>query len=503
MSTPASGADPTAPTVVEADILDTPEAGRRVMVGGAVRIGGYGLGLIASVLAARVLFEYMGAVDYGRFSTVIALVSGLQVLTDLGMASLGVREYSQRTGEDRDRFMRVLLGMRLVTTVLLLTTTAIAALLLGYDADMVIGAVLMGIAVSIGAFSGTVATPLYAAIRMGVVTGIDVGRQVATAIGYVILAAVGAGLVAFLGITIPVSIGMLAVTFMLVRGSVPLRPILAPSAWRDLVMPTLTFALATAAGSLYVYGAMVLTELVVSEVETGMFGAAFRVYIILAAFPALLVSTAFPVLSRAARDDRERLRYAAQRLVESSALLGGAAIVGLVLGAEPVILAIATDKFADAIPLLRIQGIALALTFVIATFGFTLMALHRHRAIIVCNLAALAVSGTTVLLLGSSYGAEGASYGVLLGETTLLASYVIALRLGDDPIHIDFRRVALLVPPLAVALCCWFLPIPAVAQTVVGLAVYGAGLVVMRAIPDELVAVLPPSVVSRLRSRSE
>lgn len=502
MSVPSAEPPVPAGAAATGDVLDTAEAGRRVMIGGVVRLTGFGIGLIASVIAAGVLIRYMGKVDYGRFSTVIALVNGLQIVTDLGMASLGVREYAQRSGADRDRFMRVLLGLRIATTVLLLTTTSIAALLLGYDEEMVVGAVLLGVGASISALSGTVGVPLAAEIRMGVVTGIDVARQVATAAAYVALAAIGAGLVAFLGIAVPIAAVVLLVTFGFVRGTVPLRPILAPRAWRDLLLPTVTFALAAAAGSLYVYGAMVLTELVVSDVETGLFAAAFRIYIILSTFPVLLVTTAFPVLSRAARDDRERLRYAAQRLVEGTALLGGAAIVGLVLGAEPIIVTLATDRFAGAIPVLRIQGVALAITFVIATFGFTLMALHRHRAIIVCNLAALSVSATTVLLLGSSNGAQGAAVGVLLGEATLLTSYLLALRSGPEPMRFDVVRIALILPPLLAGLACWFVPAPPVVQTILGLLVYLVGLLVLRALPAELVGVLPGPLGRLLRTRA-
>ncbi|MDO9353470.1 MAG: oligosaccharide flippase family protein, partial [Solirubrobacteraceae bacterium] len=448
------GAAPVAPP--PGDVLDSAEAGRRVMVGGMMRIGGYGLGLIASVIAAAVVFRYFGKDDYGRFSTVLALVTGLQIVTDLGITSLGVREYAQRTGEDRERFMRVLLGMRLVTTVLLLISTTAAALVFGYDETMIAGAALLGFAASIGAVSSTVGIPLAAEIRMGVITGIDVARQVATGVAYVALAAGGASMLVFFGVSVPIYLAVLATTFFFVRGTVPLRPIIDPRAWGELIAPTITFALASAAGSLYVYGAMVLTELVTDRVETSLFGAAFRVYIIISAFPVLLVTTAFPVLARAARDDRQRLTYAAQRLVEGTAILGGATVIALVIGAEPIILTLAGDKFGDAIVSMRIQGVALAITFVIATFGFTLMALHRHRAIIVCNALALTVSATTVLTLGSAHGADGASVGVLLGETTLLTAYLVALRLGPEPMRFSLDRLVRIVLPLTLGLACWF-----------------------------------------------
>jgi O-antigen/teichoic acid export membrane protein len=485
MTEAGSGPDP------GGDVLDTAEAGRRVLVGGAVRIAGYGVGLIASILAAAVVIRHLGTVDLGRFNTVIALVTGLQIVTDLGMTSLGVREYSQRTGDDRDRFMRVLLGMRLVTTALLLVVVTVVAVVLGYDHAMIVGTVLLGISASISALNSTVGIPLAAEIRMGVVTAIDVARQVGIGIGYVLLTFTSAGIVAFLGISIPVYLLVLLATYAFVRGSVPLRPIIQPRAWGDLIRPTFAFALASAAGSIYVYGAMVLTELVVNDVQTSLFAAAFRVYIVVSAFPVLLVTTALPVLSRAARDDHERLGYASRLLVEGTALLGGATLITLVLGARPIMSALAGAGFSGAVPVLRIQGTALAITFVIAALGFTLIALHRHRAIIVCNLLALSVSGTTVLTLGHTHGAEGAAVGVLLGELTLATSYTVALVRGTPSMKPDVRGIARAAPPLAIALACWFLPISPILSTAIALVLYCAGLIVVRALPEELIVVLP------------
>ncbi len=469
------------------DVLDTAEAGRRVLTGGALRIGGYALGLLASMASAAVMLRYLGEIDYGKFGVVTALITIVQFVTDLGMTTLGVREYSQRTGEDRDRFMRVLLGMRLATTALIVSASTALAVILGYDSEMLAGAVLLGVAAGISALAGTIAIPLQVEIRMGIVTGIDVARQVGTAIAYVALSVAGAGLVAFFGVSVPIYVLVLLAFYVFVRGSIPLRPEFDLDEWKRLLRPTVVFALASAVGAIYVYGAMVLTEIVTSDLETGYFAAAFRVFIIIATFPALVAATAFPLLSRAARDDHDRLEYAGQKLFEGSAILGGAALVGLVLGAEVVIDVLAGPRYEPSIPVLRIQGAALALTFVISSFGFTLLALHRHRAIIVANLCALTVSATAVLTLGSTHGALGASWGVLLGETTLATGYLVALgALRPKP-----GTALRVVPAVVAALLCWFLPLPPVAIVTLGLLVYAAGLMLCRAVPDEILELVP------------
>jgi O-antigen/teichoic acid export membrane protein len=483
--------EPDAPDPHVGDVLDTPEAGRLVVRGGALRVGGFVTGLLASLVGAALVTRHLGPEDYGRYQTVVALVTIVQAVTDLGMATLGLREYAQRTGADRERFMRVLLGMRLALTSVGVVLAMLVSWALGYDGQMILGAGLLGVGLIFSVLYGTLSIPLANDLRMGAVTGLDVARQVAVAALFVLLVVLGSGVVGFLAATIPVHFALVFATLVLVHGRVPLRPTFDRAQWLALVRPTITFALATAVGSLYVYAALVLTSLVSTKYQTGLFGASFRVYLIAASVPGVLVTTAFPLLSRAARDDRARLRYATQRLFEGTAALGGAALITCVLGAAPIIAVVAGSDYDGAIPVLRIQGAALAMTFVISTWGFTLLAMHRHREMIRANVVALVISAVTVLLLAHTHGAQGAAFGTLLGETWLAFGYVWGIAGGDRAMRPRVGVVARVVPAVALGLLPWFLPVPDAVATILGLGIYGAGLLLLGGLPEEIREHLP------------
>lgn len=475
------------------DILDTPEAGRRVVRGGALRVVGFVAGVGASVVGAALVTRHLGPATYGRYQTVVALATIVQTVTDLGMTSLGLREWSQARGAERERFMQVLLGLRLAMTVAGIALATVAAVVLGYRGDMIAGTAVMGLGVMVGVLGATLTVPLGAELRMGVVTGLDVGRQVATTVLLVALVVIGTTrLVPYTAVVAPANAIVVVGSLWFLRGRLSMRPMFDLRAWMALVRPSISFALAVAVGSMYVYAALVLTQLVTSAHETGIFAASFRVYAIAAAVPGVLVTTAFPVLSRAARDDRARLAYATQRLFEGTALLGGAALVALVLGAGPIISVVAGPKFAAAATVLRLQGVALAMTFVIVTWGFSLMALHRHRVMILLNVVGLVVSMTTVLILARSHGAVGAAWGTLLGELTLATGYGFALARSAAELRPRFGRVVRLAPALAASLLVGLLVgLPAVAATAVGLVLYGALALIAGAVPDEITEHLP------------
>ena len=83
VSAPVSGGAITQPDVPDppiGDVLDTPEAGRRVVRGGALRVGGFVAGLSASLVGAALVTRHLGPADYGRYQTVVALVTIVQAV---------------------------------------------------------------------------------------------------------------------------------------------------------------------------------------------------------------------------------------------------------------------------------------------------------------------------------------------------------------------------------------------------------------------------------------
>lgn len=488
-----SAVDPAAvaPVTPEAaDVLDSAQAGRLVVRGGALRGAGFAAGTLLSVLGAAVLTRHLGPRDYGRYQSVVGLVAIVQVMTDVGLATLGTREFAQRRGADRVEFVRLLLGLRMVLTGLGVGLAALAALALGDDGQMVAGAALAGLGLLVVVIQGTLAIPLNVELRMGAVTALDVLRQALVVALTVGLVAAGAGIVPFLAMTIPVHLVLLVLTARLVRDGVPRRPSFDRRRWAALLRPTLTFSLATAVGVIYVYTALLLTGLVTSAAQTGQFAAAFRVYVILAAVPGVLVTTAFPVLARAARDDRARLASAVQRLAEGAALLGGATGLGTIVGAPAIVEVVAGPRYHDAIAVLRIDGVALLLTFVIAPWGFTMLADHRQRPLLAANLLAFATSALTVLVLARGHGAQGAAWGTLLGECVLAAAYYVALAQGERALRPGTRRALRVIPAFGVGLLPLATGLPSVPATALSLGLYAGAALVLRAVPTEALALL-------------
>jgi O-antigen/teichoic acid export membrane protein len=475
------------------DVLDTPAAGGRVIRGSILRTGSYVAGMALSLLGAALMIRHLGVADFGKYVVVTSLVGIVGGISEAGMTNIAVREYTTRSGMDRHSLMANLLGLRIAVTVVGIAAAIVFAIGAGYERVMVIGTLLAGLGLLLTTVQQTISVPLGASLRFGWVSGLDFIRQAGLVAVILLLVAGGAGLLAFLAAPIPIAIVVLLLSIVLVRGLVPLLPAFHRRAWVAILRLAAAYSAATAVSSVYVYAAVIVTSLVASEQESGYLGAAFRVFLILLAVPALLTTTAFPVLARAARDDRERFGYALQRLFDTAAIVGSWLALMTVVGASLAIDVLAGKSFADSVPVLRIYGVAVAFACVALTFGFALVSLHRHVTILVAAVIALAMSIVLTLVLVPVIGAEGGAVATLAVEASIAGLYAWTLfARGDFKLELGVLARVTVATAAAAAL----LLVPALGPAlliVLGSAVFFGLLWLLGGVPKEILEALRPA----------
>jgi O-antigen/teichoic acid export membrane protein len=476
---------------VPPDLLDTSAAGPAAIRGGALRIAAFTAGTVAGVASAAFLFRHLGVVQTGRYQLAIALVAIVAGVTDLGLSAIGVRELSIRTGPERDDVARNLLALRLVLTAVgALAITAFAALA-GYGSTLTLGVALASIGLILQSMQAALTMSLMSDLRLGLVAALEVLRASLVAALIIALVAAGAHLLAFLAVTIPVGLLVLVLNAWAVRGRIPLRPAFHPAKWWSVIREVLPYSAAVAAGTLYFYLAIILVSLLASSVDVGYFGVSTRVIQILLLVPGLAVTAAFPIFARAARDDRVRLAYALGRVFEVSLLLGILVAICLVIGASLAIRVVAGPRFAPASSLLAIQGVGLGASFVGAVWSFGLLSLGRYRAILAINAFALLVGGSLIAALVALDGARGAAVATAVTELVLALLSGAALARSDRSLTPPLR----IVPPAAaaagLAAATTLVDLPVLASVALASATYLLALLGMRALPSELIELLP------------
>ncbi|MGH2763021.1 MAG: oligosaccharide flippase family protein [Thermoleophilaceae bacterium] len=468
-------------------VLDTPAAGPLIIRGGVLRVVAYATGVLLTVVSAALMIRHLGVTDFGRFATVTALVGIVAGLAEAGLTTIGVREYSVREGSARDRFMANLVGLRLVIATLGAGVAVGFAAIAGYEDVMIVGTLVAGAGLVVLIAQATLTIPLQAALRLGAVSGLDLARVVATVALVIAFVVADAGLVAFLAVSVPAAGAALVLTIPLARGTMPMLPRLDLAEWWPLLRDALPVTAASVIGVVYYRVAIIVTSLVASSGETGYFGASFRIVEVLIAVPGLLVISAFPLLARAARDDRARFGYALQRMFEVALILAVGTALAVAAGAEIAIDVVAGEEFGPSVEVLQIQGIGLAATFLVATWGFALLSLRAHVAILAANASALALVVVLTLALAPDLGAKGAAIATVVAEIALATIYGLVLMRGQP----ELRVSAAIAPRVLVAgalggLVAVVSELPVLATFAGTMVTYLVVLLALRAFPKEL-----------------
>jgi O-antigen/teichoic acid export membrane protein len=473
------------------DILSSSAAGPAAARGGALRVGGYLVAVLVSSLSAALLFRHLGKINAGLYVTATSLVAIVGSFSDLGLTGVGVREVSTLPPNQGWALARDLLGLRITLTLI----GGVAVTLIAWVAysDLVAAGVALAAAgLVLQVIQDNASIPLTVGLRLGSLSALELTRQVLSTLLIVALVLLGAGLVPFLGVSIPVGIVTLALMMRLVRGVRRLAPTFKWERWRPLILAMLPYSVAIAASTLYLRVSILLVSALSSRTQLGYFGASFRIVEVLTMVPALLAGSALPIFARAAQDDHNRLGYALGRVFEVALIVGAWVAVSIAVAAPLMIAVIGGPEFKDAAPVLAFQGVSVGAMFVSLVWANGLLGLGLYRQIMVINVAALAFNALLVAFLIPIDGARGAAIGTAMAEIVAGMAQLLVLVHKRPNLRPSVRVLA----PVALASALGLAPLsltgwPTITRLLASTALFGACVLLTRALPDEVLALLP------------
>ncbi len=483
---PESEGTATLPT----DVLDRPEAGAKVIRGGAVRGISYGATILLTAAVVPLMTRHLGVADFGRFviaSSVVMLVAGI---TEFGLSGIGTREYALAAPGERRELLANLLGLRTVLTLAGLAVAALLMVLGGYPRVVIAGMLVSGFGLMLLNVQQTYSISLTAQLDWGAASIFELINSAVVAAGTVLLVLIGAQLFPFFLVSVASSAAALVACAVYLRRRVSLLPRFEVSAWRGLAHDALPYAAAATVAIFYPRIGLLVVSLISDAHQTGYYSTAYKVVEVIGGTSGLIANSAFPLFARAGRDDHERLRYAVGKVGDTALIAGAYVTLSLVVAAPFVIEVIGGKGFEPAVPVLRLQALALLGGFLAATWSYTLLSLRMHGALLRVTLAALVVSVALSVALVPSLGAEGASIASAVSELAVAGGYLLALARGHTPMRPSLAALPRVALAVAVGACALLLPLPSIAQWAIASTAYLALIVLLRVFPVELVHVL-------------
>jgi O-antigen/teichoic acid export membrane protein len=474
-----------------ADVLDRPDAGAKVIRGGAIRGVVYVATIVLTGATVPLMTRHLGVADFGRFvtaSTVVTIVAGV---TELGLSGVATREYALAPVSERRSLLANLLGLRSALTLIGLALATPLMLLAGYPSVVVGGMLVSGAGLMLLNVQQTYSISLTAQLKWGVASLFELINTFVVAAATVLLVVISAHLFSFFFVSVVSSAAALAASIVYLRRNISLLPRFDVGMWRALLRDTLPYSAAVMVGILYPRIGLIAVSAISDAHQTGYYSTAFKVVEVIGGTSGLIASSAFPIFARAGRDDHERLRYAMSRVGDTVLIAGAYITLSLLVAAPFVIEFIGGKGFGAAVPVLRLQAFALLGGFLGTTWSYALLSLRMHGSLLRVTLAGLVMSIGLSAAFVPPLGARGASIAAIISEFVVAGGYLLAL-LRSQP-HLRPGAAVMLRVALAtvVGAGVLLLPLPSIVLWVIASAIFIALLLITRALPAELLHLLP------------
>jgi O-antigen/teichoic acid export membrane protein len=475
-------------------------------------IGSRAVGNAAMLLVARVLSRAIALVTFfatanllgpssnGQFQATITYVSLVSILIDLGFNTLYTRE-GARHPQEIPRYLRNILSTRAVFALPALAVLALTLHLSGLRSLLVPACFVM----ILSAYSNVLRSTFYATGILTYEAIAIIGESIVLLGGTLLGVLTHRGVDYFLWCYV-VMYGLGSAYFATVISA---RRMVRWGWEFDLAFlgswlrKSLPFAMAFIITTLYFKIDVPILLYFRSFTEFGWYNFAYKPFEALLFVPITILNVAFPVLSIYHTQSADRLLNATQRFYRVLLALGFPISVGTVVLARGINgLFDRSGQFEPAAAALAILGAGIFLMFVTNAFNAALNAADRQVLFTWAALVSLFVNVSLNLLLVPAYGYLGAAWATNLTELALLTTGWLLVRrvLGTVPIlRLSWRIVA---AGLLMGAVLWVFFRGANGWSVavailVGMLVYGAGLLLFRAVDAEEFALARRALLGR------
>src|SRR5205823_12270718 len=211
------------------------------------------------------------------------------------------------------------------------------------------------------------------------------------------------------------------------------------------------YALGLTIASIYFYVTVIVMSLIATARQTGLFGTSFRITQVALTIPGLLLTALFPLMARTPPTASDETVGATRGLGD---MVGKVFKVGVICGvwmsfavalSAPFLIRLVGGSDAKAaVPVLRIQSVALVVSFLSTASAFHLVSMPRYRPLLIASACGLAVNILLAVVLVSALGARGGAIADVVSEV-LMAIGLTAVLMRAVPGH---QINARFVPPV-------------------------------------------------------
>lgn len=400
---------------------------------------------LISLVVIIYLARYLGVVDFGKYNFIFAYLAFFNVITDLGLQAILVREMA-RDPAIASKLIGNAYIIRLILTVIAVASSLVVITLMSYPMDTTWYTYIASLSLLFISFSDFYRTIFEANLRMEYNTIAKLVFKVVSAglILWIIFVLQGTLTQILLALVFSEGIKML-ISYSFSRRFVRPRFEIDFGMWKYLLKECLPLALSSVIMIIYFRIDVVMLSIMQGDAAVGLYSAAYKLCEPLSVIPGALLISIFPIMSALFKTSKEKLVKTYKLSFKYILIITLPIVIGTTLIADKIIFLIYGATFA---------GSAHALQILIWTFVFTstnyvflnlLVAMDKQKLNTLCiGVCAIANVGLNFILIPllSYNGAAIATVvtGIVLFVTSF---YFVSSHLQVLPVHKILIRPAI------------------------------------------------------------
>jgi O-antigen/teichoic acid export membrane protein len=337
------------------------------------------VGLLFGVVRLNYLATYLGVASFGVLNFATYFCSLFQVLFDLGISQLLIRELARDLSQSREFVGRVL-ALKIIVAFLAGLLVGIVGVISHFDRVTNWAILLTTVVFAVNGVSIVFLSAFQAHRKMTLVSVANLLNDLLLSIAIILVIQSYPNVVTVLLLSILIACVNLAILFTVYVRKVGVPQLKADvSLWKSLLKESTPIAISSLGISTYTFVGPTILKYTRGDVEVGIYSAGYKLISILTLIPTTFTQVVFPVFSDFFVNAKQKLEKALQDSFRVMAQISVPLAIGTILLAARIIGFLYPSPFAEATPVLQlvIAGNAVGyLAWILYTF---LLAINRQK----------------------------------------------------------------------------------------------------------------------------
>src|SRR3989338_5707481 len=369
----------------------------------------------------------LGVFGFGQYATGVAYLSTFQILADLGLYSLLTKEISQKPEQEK-QLVGQFFTLRLIVAVFFMALASVLVFLFPYSRELKLGIVFASSAFVMLSLTQLFFGVFQKYLQVYKAAFAEVFGRVVQ-LGFVWFFFVrGGGLFHYLSAVLAGVFVIFVVDLVFVRRLVPFKVTFRNLEWRRIIKTTYPIAISIIFTLLYFKSDTLLLSIIKTQEEVGTYNVAYKILEVLIFFPAAFVGLLLPILSRYAKENKEKFSHLLSSLVELIFTVTLTAVVCGVLLSYSIVNFIGGTEFLPSGLPLQILFIETGIIFLATLFGNSVVALDLQKKAMWAYVAGFIFNFVANLIFIPKYSYLGASWTTVATELLVFIYIVYIVR---------------------------------------------------------------------------